>query len=255
MMTFSGQGELGRRPYHVKDYRWESIMTFTFRKPLLADADTEWEQSFERSRNIWDQLPGDTFSVVLVLEEYSMSPEALKLARKWLSVCQKTHPRCIAAQRRTRKPPKRILDVSRAEVIVLFEPAQGDVCKYAALSYCWGTLGVPLKTTTANLQSHRTGIPINSFPATLRDAILVVQELVIRYLLIDALRIVQHGDGGQDWAEQAAEMISIYEGGILNISAVDGGSCDSGLGPKQVRDIGIKIRRLGISAEDLFLVG
>lgn len=71
----------------------------------------------------------------------------------------------------------------------------------------------------------------------------MVRSLGIRYLWIDALCIVQDGDDGRDWAEQAADMAKIYQGGLLNISAVDGNSCGSGLTPKPFQGAGMRIGR------------
>jgi len=105
---------------------------------------------------------------------------------------------------------------------------------YATLSYCWGA-GLPLKTTSANILSHCQGIPLESFPKTLAEAIRVTRRLKIRYIWIDALCIIQDGDG-QDWAEQSASMTD-----ILNISALESPNCDAGLLPLAVPNDGLRV--------------
>jgi hypothetical protein len=103
----------------------------------------------------------------------------LHLARKWFSTCQQTHARCVAARRRVGKLPKRVLDISHvAGMVLLRETESDDTGNHATLSFCWGT-GVALRATTSNIGDHYAGIPTDSFPATLKDAIVVAQKLGI----------------------------------------------------------------------------
>jgi hypothetical protein len=59
-------------------------------------------------------------------------------------------------------------------------------------------------------------LPIESLPATFRDAITVTRLLGIRYLWIDALCIIQ--DVRQDWEAQASEMGSIFQSAVATIA-------------------------------------
>ena len=52
--------------------------------------------------------------------------------------------------------------------------------------------------------SLQAGLPLNKFPATLRDAIIVVRKLNIRYIWIDALCTMQ--DSPEDWTQEASRM-------------------------------------------------
>ncbi|KAH8665669.1 heterokaryon incompatibility protein-domain-containing protein, partial [Ilyonectria robusta] len=159
--------------------------------------------------------------------------------RTWLSNCLHKHPNCTATRAGGRLP-KRVLDL-QGDRVVLHVPIGSDIEAYATLSYCWGSSGVPLKTTSANFEDHCRGIPLEAFPETLRDAICFVKELGIQYLWVDALCIIQDGDGGKDWAEQAAAMAAIYQGGVLNVSALDGDDCNSGLKPKKLSGVGLRV--------------
>ena len=180
--------------------------------------------------------------LILTPEEHPFTPEAIQLAKQWLSDCQTTHQECIDRRNRVKKLPRRVLDVNKSQqCVALYSPKTNEMCQYATLSYCWGTTGVPLKTTTENLQSHCEGIAVGSLPATLKDAVLMVRALGIPFLWIDALCIIQEGDGGNDWAQQSAEMTSIYQGGLLNISAVQGNSCESGLRTDRLDDIALHL--------------
>lgn len=93
----------------------------------------------------------------------------------------------------------------------------GLVMPYCALSYCWGTTKGTLTTTTTNLKKHLNSIPLDSFPKTLREAILAARGLGFQYLWIDAICIVQ--DDREDWAREAAKMQSVYAGATLTISS------------------------------------
>jgi len=46
-------------------------------------------------------------------------------------------------------------------MVSLYEARSEEVGEYATLSYCWGLLSVPLKTTMANIRDHYDGIPID----------------------------------------------------------------------------------------------
>lgn len=68
-----------------------------------------------------------------------------------------------------------------------------------------------------------------------------MKRLGIEYLWIDALCIIQEGDGGRDWAEQASQMTTIYESGTLNISVLDGVDSSAGLRPQKLNRYGIHV--------------
>ncbi|KAK4213020.1 heterokaryon incompatibility protein-domain-containing protein [Rhypophila decipiens] len=140
--------------------------------------------------------------------------------------CSREHVLCN--ETRPKLPlPKRILKISTANnTIHLYQPGVAEFARYATLSYCWGE-GVPSRTTTENIRSHLSEIPMSSFPATLRDAIDLAKALGFVYIWIDALCIIQ--DDENDWAEQAAQMTDIYRGCALNIAASDSPGCDVGI--------------------------
>ncbi|XXH02209.1 hypothetical protein Hte_008577 [Hypoxylon texense] len=87
---------------------------------------------------------------------------------------------------------------------------------FAALSYCWGG-DVNFTLTSLTEQSFRQGLPLDQFPATLRDAINVTKALGIRYIWIDALCIIQ--DSEQDWAQESSRMREVYTGAAITIAA------------------------------------
>ncbi|KAH6970570.1 heterokaryon incompatibility protein-domain-containing protein [Ilyonectria sp. MPI-CAGE-AT-0026] len=198
--------------------------------------------SEELSEAFWAAYKAGRTSEKLILavpHNYPLSEDAISRARTWLYNCLHKHPNCTATRAGGRLP-KRVLDL-QGDRVLLHVPIGSEIEAYATLSYCWGSSGVPLKTTSANFEDHCRGIPLEAFPETLRDAICFVKELGIQYLWVDALCIIQDGDGGKDWAEQAAAMAAIYQGGVLNVSALDGDDCNSGLKPKKLSGVGLRV--------------
>lgn len=88
---------------------------------------------------------------------------------------------------------------------------------YIALSYCWEPSSGMIKTTQETEYLWINGIPWHSLPCVLQDAILLTRAFGIRYLLIDALCILQ--DDLDDWAAESANMARIYSDSFLTIAA------------------------------------
>ncbi|KAJ8116301.1 hypothetical protein OPT61_g2254 [Boeremia exigua] len=72
----------------------------------------------------------------------------------------------------------------------------------------------------------REGVNVSALPRTFRDAVLVCLRLGLRFLWIDALRIIQ--DSPKDWKEAVANMADIYENGFLTIAATASRNSESG---------------------------
>ncbi len=108
-------------------------------------------------------------------------------------------------------------------------PKEG--CKYAALSYIWGTEPHGGMTLKSNLDQRMHSISMECLPRVYREAIHLCRLLDIGYLWIDALCIVQPGleDDDQDWQEQSAIMGSIYAHAYLTIAAAATQSADDSL--------------------------
>ena len=94
---------------------------------------------------------------------------------------------------------------------------------YAALSYCWGNRGLPLKTEKHSLHERLSGILIESLPLCFQDAVKLARSLGLRYLWIDALCIVQVDI--RDWETQAASMFDIFSKAALTIAVAPVSSC------------------------------
>ena len=156
-------------------------------------------------------------------DSYPATADNLTLIRSWIDAC--THHGCCQWTRLNAPLPKRVLDISRPDDLIMLYESKGETASYAALSYCWGN-GLPLRTLTANISQHMQGIPLETFPKTMRDIIPLARHLAFRYIWIDALCIIQ--DDAADWQEQATAMTAIFQGCSLNIAVSDAPSCDSG---------------------------
>lgn len=150
--------------------------------------------------------------------------ESLAFTKDWMLRCQ-SHDTCVLT-RVDLGLPKRALDISRSDGIIMLRETEAEKAPYATLSYRWGD-GVPLRTTQSTLEQHRAGIPLESFPATLKDAIVFAKDLGFQYVWIDALCIIQ--DDSLDWQQQSAAMTAIYHGCSLNIAIADAPNCNSGI--------------------------
>lgn len=138
----------------------------------------------------------------------------------WIEECRQGHARC---HQNPTPLPKRILDVANNPPTL--ENSMGGVGEYIILSHCWGNRQT-LTTTRATVAERRSGIPLEVFPKTFQDVVIITRKLGIVYLWIDSLCIVQ--DDIEDWTSEAGRMQNYYRRSYLTISALD--STDSQCG-------------------------
>ncbi|RSL58395.1 hypothetical protein CEP54_007793 [Fusarium duplospermum] len=144
------------------------------------------------------------------------SPESWDMVQGWIQQCLDNHDECRRGSE-DRPFPTRILDVgSQGMDPRLYVPSSDEGGKYIALSHCWGDV-IPLKTTKSTFDEFCRGIDLTKFPQTFKDAIVVCQELQIRYLWIDSLCIIQDDD--DDWAVQSPKMSDVYQNAYITIAA------------------------------------
>ena len=122
--------------------------------------------------------------------------------------------------------PTRVIDVGDDDTSPKLITTGGKVGTWIALSYCWGgdSVFIHNDSTVADLKA---GIPLEKYPRTLRDAIIITRALGVKYIWIDALCIKQ--DSREDWAAEAAKMREVYSGAIVTVSAANSPSTQSGI--------------------------
>jgi hypothetical protein len=152
--------------------------------------------------------------------------ECISVAGKWLQTCLGGHKECISLSQHARPLPTRVIDVGDENCHPRLIAGNGKTDTWIALSYCWGgdSQFVFNDKTAHDLQ---TGIPVNDWPATLRDFVMVTRSLGIKYVWIDALCIKQ--DSAEDWAREAAKMRDVYSGAVLTVVAANSPSTHSGM--------------------------
>jgi hypothetical protein len=67
-------------------------------------------------------------------------------------------------------------------------------------------------------------------PKTFLDALDLARRLGVKYVWIDSLCIIQHGDNGDDWRQESVKMADYYQQSLLTIVATSG-SKEHGLFP------------------------
>ncbi|KAI0465880.1 HET-domain-containing protein [Xylaria cf. heliscus] len=154
----------------------------------------------------------------------SGSPECLRFAGGLLENCLNNHKLCSSHNAKLSEFPTRLIDTGSANPKLVNGDGRRGV--YAALSYCWGGETVFTLTSTTE-KSFRAGRPLDQFPATLRDAIIITRALGIRYIWIDALCIFQ--DSGQDWAQEAGRMRVVYQGAVVTLAAACASNTHEGI--------------------------
>lgn len=158
---------------------------------------------------------------------------SLRRAKVWLEECYRDHESC--PKRGYNFVPTRLLRIivtSGSKSVRLVETTSQEKQPYAALSYCWGG-DQRVKTTRQNLEQMKSGIDLNSLPATLRDAVRVTVRLEMRFLWIDALCIVQ--DDERDKALEIAAMPNIFSNAAVTIAASRAASVEVGFLAKRPR--------------------
>ncbi|KAK9423645.1 putative Heterokaryon incompatibility domain-containing protein [Seiridium unicorne] len=154
---------------------------------------------------------------------------------KWLECCvlnqNGSHKRCSDVK--TPGYPRRLLDIgvfqtSNSVRLIDTRTWSSPLPEYTALSHCWGppTGHRPLQTTSANLEAHKTKIPMEHLPKTFQDAVKITQRLGKKFLWVDSLAIIQ--DDKQDWQSESAQMAAIYENAYLTIAATTSEDCRGG---------------------------
>ncbi|KUJ11494.1 HET-domain-containing protein [Mollisia scopiformis] len=182
--------------------------------------------------NTWVELftePDDPLVVILSgrpIQTDSRSDVSLGLIRKWVQDCRKNHTDCNASPLKVL--PTRVVDVGREDPPV--DPfvfvSEGALGEWITLSHCWGG-HTPLSTTSANIKERRRAIPLDEFPPTFRDAILLTRKLGFRYMWIDSLCILQ--DSHQDWTQESSQMYQIYAEAFMNIAASSARNPEDGI--------------------------
>ncbi|GKZ16707.1 hypothetical protein AbraIFM66951_000056 [Aspergillus brasiliensis] len=176
----------------------------------IPDEDTHLLEYFSR-----DELPADLRSEM-----------CLSLAVGWLDKCCREHAKCDGFEDKLPFLPTRVIDVGDSLTPPhLHISADGETGNWVSLSYCWGG-DSNFTLNASSFDDLRSGRSLATFPATLRDAVLVTRALGFRYLWIDTLCIFQ--DDTNDWAVEASRMSRTYRHAAVTIAATSAETVDDG---------------------------
>ncbi|RDL35767.1 uncharacterized protein BP5553_06379 [Venustampulla echinocandica] len=179
------------------------------------------------------------------------------LAKQWIHRCTEHHHRCTERMEIEHygNNPARLLDLgihSSSRVKLVTSPTN-RLEPYAALSYCWGKFENN-KTTMDSIDEYRNGVDLARFGGTLHDAIVLTRQLEIRYLWIDALCIIQAGDGGKDFARESVRMHKVYGNALVTVSICSSDSSETNFLVARESE-GMKTRRCSLLGYKISLPG
>ena len=160
------------------------------------------------------------------------SSENLQLASLWLNNCRnnENHHQSCKQFGNEGTTPTRLINVENPTRPFLETTSHTNQDPYIALSYSWG-LGPKFSTVKANVEAHKTGIPIDKLAQNFKDAIRVAHKLGYKYLWTDALCIVQ--DCEDCLGYEIPRMGDIYRFADLTIYAERAAGAGDGLFEKR----------------------
>lgn len=116
--------------------------------------------------------------------------------------------------------PTRCVKVTEDHVYL--ENTGGKKGKYITLSHRWHDNTAACNTTVSNFGDREKEVDVARLTPTFRDAIAAARGLQIPYIWIDSLCIIQSGDNGQDWKQEATRMGDYYQHSLFTICAISG---------------------------------
>ncbi|KAI1212730.1 uncharacterized protein F4807DRAFT_457529 [Annulohypoxylon truncatum] len=146
----------------------------------------------------------------------------------WLNDCDSKHGKTCKALNTTMKRPTRLIDVGDVLSKTLKLDCNPEDKPYIALSHPWGDeeSNPRFCTTKSNIDIYKNSIGLDQLPETFRDAVLVTQNLHVKYLWIDSLCILQ-GEA-EDFHIESQFMEDYYSGAYCTISATSATGSSSG---------------------------
>ncbi|KAF1365513.1 HET-domain-containing protein, partial [Lizonia empirigonia] len=157
-----------------------------------------------------------------------------------LSTCRTSHTDCALEHKMPSYLPKRVIHVGTGTAHpFLYIPNERTIGSWVALSYCWGGAS-DFTLTQSRLTDFQRGFPLEDFPNTIRDAIIVMRALGHQYLWVDALCILKYDESDLDqtskldWVTEAPKMARIYRDAIVTIEATASPAVTLGILHKRV---------------------
>jgi hypothetical protein len=151
---------------------------------------------------------------------------------QWLVLCDQSH-NCAKSSSSNSYSPPRLLELHKTHARLVDASKDSDMSahlRYATLSHCWGSQGVPLCLTTDNYVDFKQEILLDKLPLTFWHVVEVSLRFGISWLWIDSLCIIQSGARHEaDWKLHVKEMGHIYANCYVNLAASPATDSSQGL--------------------------
>lgn len=161
----------------------------------------------------------------------SVAESCFKLAHSWLNDCISNHSTC--AKPTSPDLPTRLIHIEnlqegqpRLRLVVAKDEPEPKRGQFVFLSHVWGGTRIPV-TTRDNYSDRQEGIPMQEVPSSWQDAIVVLLNLGLNYLWIDAICIVQ--DDVEDWMNEFPSIGKYIGAATLVLGAGTGSSSQGNL--------------------------
>ena len=89
---------------------------------------------------------------------------------------------------------------------------------YVTLSHRWDQETAKCSTTLSNVLERKVRLDINALSIPFQHAVAFTRLLGLRYLWIDSICIIQSGDDGVDWSNEALKMGQYYQYSMLTVA-------------------------------------
>ncbi|KAH8687983.1 heterokaryon incompatibility protein-domain-containing protein, partial [Tricladium varicosporioides] len=141
-----------------------------------------------------------------------------------IDTCKNEHKHCPSGKLPVL--PARVIDVGSGDQDPRLVTTNGETGSWVTLSHRWGGQ-VAITTTEETLSQRHAAIPLDSFPPSFRDAVILTRKLGFKYIWIDSLCIIQNCR--EDWNRESAKMYEVYSNSALNISATASRNANEGI--------------------------
>jgi hypothetical protein len=115
--------------------------------------------------------------------------------------------------------PRRLVYIDHQRQSWKLVETNGRQEPYIALSYVWGSGESCPRLTESTLNTFRNGVAVTQMPKTFRDAWIVCESLMVKYLWVDALCILSDND--DDTISEVLCMADTYRSAGLIMSPLD----------------------------------
>jgi hypothetical protein len=152
------------------------------------------------------------------------SDEHYTAVRNWIKECS-AHPKCnqtvsgSASIDAYQSPlPARCIEISGEGGRIYLRETEGAQGAYITLTHRWNQETAGCKTTTDNYRERLEGRRFGKIPRLFQDVFIIAKKLDVRYVWIDSICIIQHGDDGADWRREASKMAQYYQFSLITIA-------------------------------------